>query len=66
MKSEKSLKDVESNKFFNLICRIGFCGEAYPRFILSTEIESVQDVLKKTEKNLYDQSVDFFNKIFFE
>ncbi|KAL7017045.1 hypothetical protein ACKWTF_010234 [Chironomus riparius] len=46
--------------------KIGFCGEAHPRFILPTEIESIRDVLKKTEKNLYDQSVDFFNKIFFD
>lgn len=46
--------------------KIGFCGEAHPRFILPTEIESIRDVLKKTEKNLYDQCVDFFNKIFFD
>jgi actin-related protein len=52
--------------FFSGSYRIGFCGEAHPRFILPTEIESIRDVLKKTEKNLYDQAVDFFNKIFFE
>lgn len=55
-------------KQLKFICflRIGFCGEAHPRFILSTEIESITDILKKTDTSLYDQTAAFLTKIFFK
>ncbi|CRK90060.1 CLUMA_CG003779, isoform A [Clunio marinus] len=46
--------------------KIGFCGEAHPRFIISTEIRSISDILKKSYISLYDQTAAFFTKIFFK
>jgi hypothetical protein len=61
-----TLKFDEKNVIKIFAFRFGFCGEAYPRFILPTEVQSIRDVLKKTDTSLYDQTVAFFNKIFFE
>lgn len=49
-----------------LLYRIGFCGEASPRFILPTEVESIADILKNSDTTLYDQTAAFLTKIFFK
>jgi actin-related protein 10 len=51
---------------FDFPHRLGFSGEPHPRFILPTEIESIKDVLKKTDNSLYDQTAAFLTKLFFK
>lgn len=69
LKTEKCLSTVKSSY---IISRLGFAAEAYPRHIIPSTItdiitKKVTNILQyENETKLYDQIVEFINKIFFK